>query len=121
MDAAHTPGYDSGSPAKKLGPWGSGTQGRVLSPDTLDDLLEEWEEWREEALARDIFGDDEDVGYYDDDSGMCTADGGFWPEAFEAEEALDRVLYTVQDFVTLRARLMAMQLGRYFRRAWHYL
>jgi hypothetical protein len=30
-------------------------------------MLGEWEQRREDELARDIFGDDNEVGYYDND------------------------------------------------------
>ena len=36
---AHSPGYEPQSPTKKLGPWGSGTEKRVMTLDkTLEDL-----------------------------------------------------------------------------------
>jgi hypothetical protein len=56
---------------------------------TLDEMLEEWEQRREDDLARDIFGDDE-VGYYDyddydyDDGKTNCADGAICPEAFDS-------------------------------------
>ena len=31
------------------------------------EMLDEWEQQREDDLARDIFGDDNEVGYYDYD------------------------------------------------------
>jgi len=74
---AHSPGYDPQSPTKKLGPWGSGTKRHTV---TLDKVLEEVEE-------RDMFGYDDDVGYYDHDDdwgGMNAADGAFCPEALDS-------------------------------------
>lgn len=72
---AHSPGYEPQSPTKKLGPWGSGTEKRVV---TLDKMLEDLEGQRMEGLERDMFGDDDDVGYYDydenDDWGTNAAD-----------------------------------------------
>lgn len=62
MAEAHSLGYEPQSSSKKLGPWGSGTERRVV---TLDEMLDEWEQRREDDLARDIFGDDDEVGYYD--------------------------------------------------------
>ena len=74
---AHSSGYEPQSPAKKLGPWGSGTEGSR----TLDQMLEDWEE-REMG--------DLDVGYYDDnndeydDGGLNAADGAMDSEAFDS-------------------------------------
>jgi exonuclease 3'-5' domain-containing protein 1 len=80
---AHSPGYGSQSPTKKLGPWGSGIKRRGV-----DKMLEELEQRREDDLARDIFGDDDEVGYYDyddyDDGKTNCADGAFCPEAFDS-------------------------------------
>jgi hypothetical protein len=61
---AHSLGYEPQSPTKKLGPWGSGTEKRVV---TLDKVLKDLEEQRMEDLKRDIFRNDDDVGYYDYD------------------------------------------------------
>jgi hypothetical protein len=61
---AHSPGYEPQSPTKKLGLWGSETERRVV---TLDEMLDELEQQRENDLARDIIGDDDEVGYYDYD------------------------------------------------------
>jgi len=47
---AHSPGYEPQSPTKKLGPWGPGTEKRVI---TLDKMLEKLEEQRIEALERE--------------------------------------------------------------------
>jgi hypothetical protein len=33
----------------------------------LDEILDKWEQQREDNLARDIFGDDDEVGYYNND------------------------------------------------------
>ena len=53
-------------------------------------MLDEWEQRRQDDLARDIFGDDGEVGYYDDD---CDDDydddkpnstDAIWPEAFDS-------------------------------------
>ena len=62
---AHSPWCEPQSPAKKLGPWGSETERRVM---TLDEMLDELEQRREDDLARDIFGNDDEVGYYDYDN-----------------------------------------------------
>jgi exonuclease 3'-5' domain-containing protein 1 len=81
---AHSPGYDPQSPTKKLGPWDSETEKRV---GTLDEMLEELEERRIEDLAQDMFGYDDDVGYYDDeydDWHENAADGAIDPEAFDS-------------------------------------
>ena len=68
---AHSPGYDPQSPTNR--PWGAGTEKRV---DTLDKMLEELEEQRIKAIERDMFGYDDDVGYYDyDDESTNAADG----------------------------------------------
>jgi hypothetical protein len=48
----------------------------------LDEILDEWEQRREDDLARDIFGDDDEVGYYDDDK-PNSADA-ICPEAFDS-------------------------------------
>lgn len=34
----------------------------------LDEMLDEWEQRREDDHARGIFGDDDEVGYYDYDN-----------------------------------------------------
>jgi len=53
-------------------------------------MLEEWEQRREDDLAWDIFGDDDEVGYYDyddydyDDGKTNCADGAICPEAFDS-------------------------------------
>ena len=83
MAEAHSPGYEPQSPSKKLGPWGSGTERRVV---TLDEMLDEWEQRREDDLARDIFGEDDEVGYYDydcDDDKVNSGDA-ICPEAFDS-------------------------------------
>jgi hypothetical protein len=69
--------------SKKLGPWGSGTERRVV---TLDEMLDEWEQRREDDLARDIFGDDDEVGYYDDnyDDDKPNSWDAICPEAFDS-------------------------------------
>ena len=50
---------------------------------TLDEMLEELEEQRMEDLEQDMFGYDDDVGYYDydenDDGGVNAADGSLLP------------------------------------------
>jgi len=53
---AHSPGYEPQSPTKKLGPWGPGTEKRVV---TLDKMLEDLEERRIQDFERDMFGDDD--------------------------------------------------------------
>lgn len=67
-----------------LGPWGSGTR-RVV---TMNEMLGVLEQQREDDLARDIFGDDDDVGYFeyndDWDDGITAVDGACDPEAFES-------------------------------------
>jgi exonuclease 3'-5' domain-containing protein 1 len=85
---AHSPGYDPQSPSKKLGPWGSGTDRRGM---TLQTMFDELEERRMEDLAQDALGLEDDVGYYDydyndwdDDSGRCAADGAIGSEAFDS-------------------------------------
>ena len=69
---AHSPGYEPQSTTKKLGPWGLGAENRVV---TLDEMLE------------DVYGDGDDVGYFDDDEyddlGTNAADGAVDPEVFE--------------------------------------
>jgi exonuclease 3'-5' domain-containing protein 1 len=81
---AHAPGYDPQSASKKLGPWGSGQDKRVLTTDQWFEMLEEQ---REEELAQDMFGDD-DVCYYDYDEddwgGNNAADGAFDAEALDS-------------------------------------
>ena len=84
MAEAHSPGCEPQSPTKKLGPWGSGTERRVV---TLDELLDEWEQRRKDDLARDIVGDDDEVGYYDyEDYGDDKPNSGdaICPEAFDS-------------------------------------
>ena len=61
---ARSPEYDPQSEGKKLGPWGSGDNERIL---TIDQMCEMLEEEREEAIARDLFGYDDDLGNLDDD------------------------------------------------------
>jgi hypothetical protein len=82
---AYSPGYEPQSPTKKLGPWGSGTEKRVM---TLDKILEDLEEQRIEDLKRDMFGDDDDVGYYDyvenNDCSTNAADRAFYPETLDS-------------------------------------
>lgn len=68
-----------------MGPWGSGTEKRVV---TLDKMLEDLEERRMEDLERDTYGDGDDVGYYDydenDDWSTNATDGAFCPEALDS-------------------------------------
>ena len=82
---AHSPGYEPQLPTKKLGPWSSGSEKPVV---TLDKMLEDWEEQRMEDLARDMYGDSHDVGYYDydenDDWNTNAADGACCPEALDS-------------------------------------
>ncbi len=82
---AHSQGYESQSPTKKLGPWGSGTKKQVV---TLDKMLEELEDKRMEDLEQDMFEYDEDADYYDcdEDDNWSTnaADGAFCPEALDS-------------------------------------
>jgi len=82
---AHSPGYEPQSPTKKLGPWGSGTGNRVVTTDEMFEILEQQ---REDNLARDIFGDDDSVGCFDDDydwdDRINAADAAFDPEALES-------------------------------------
>ena len=82
---ARSPGYEPQSPMKKLRPWGSGIEKHVV---TLDKMLEDLEEWRMENLERDMFGDDDMVGYYDydenDDWSTNAADGAFCSEALDS-------------------------------------
>ncbi|KAK2760163.1 hypothetical protein FQN54_002230 [Arachnomyces sp. PD_36] len=87
VEEAHSPGYDPQSLGKKLGPWGSGTEKKVVTVDEMCDMLEEE---REDNLARGMFDEDE-VGYYvydyyDDyvDERMNCADGAVFPEAFDS-------------------------------------
>jgi exonuclease 3'-5' domain-containing protein 1 len=64
---AQSPEYDPQSGEKKLGPWGSGDNKRIL---TIDQAFEMMEEEREDAIARDLFwydDDDDDLEYLDDD------------------------------------------------------
>jgi hypothetical protein len=39
-----------------------------------------------ESLEQDMFGNDDEVGYYEfnDDWSINTADGAFWPEALDS-------------------------------------
>jgi hypothetical protein len=62
MAEAHSPIYEPWSPTKKLETRGSRTKKRVV---TLDKMLEDLEGWRMENLEQDMFGDGDDVGYYD--------------------------------------------------------
>jgi len=59
-----------------------------LEGATMDEMLEVLEQQREGNLARDIFGDDDDVGYFDCDNDwddrINAADGAFDPEALES-------------------------------------
>lgn len=53
-------------------------------------MLEQWEDERMESNARDIFGDDDVVGYFDndddyDDWGTNAADGAFDPESLHSD------------------------------------
>jgi hypothetical protein len=53
----------------------------------LDEILDEWEQQREDDLARDIFGDDDEVGYYDDDDyddDKPNSADAICPEAFDS-------------------------------------
>ena len=52
----------------------------------LDEMLDEWEQQREDDLARDIFGDDDEVGYYDYDDYDDKPNSGdaVCPEAFDS-------------------------------------
>lgn len=70
--------YDPQSEAKKLGPWGSGGNERILTIDQMCVILDEE---REEAIARDLFGYDDDLEYLDDDYGWdqeCSGDFEDW-------------------------------------------
>jgi hypothetical protein len=52
---------------------------------TLDEMLDEWEQRREDDLARDIFGDDDEVGYYDNDyDDKPNSGNAVCPEAFDS-------------------------------------
>jgi hypothetical protein len=60
-------------------------RGRISSERrvvTLDEILDEWEQRREDDLARDIFGDDDEVGYYDDNKPNSA--NAICPEAFDS-------------------------------------
>ncbi|KAJ4507490.1 hypothetical protein HRR83_004068 [Exophiala dermatitidis] len=54
----------------------------------MDEMLEVLDQQREDDLARDIFGDDDDVGYFDYynywDDRINAADAAFDPEALES-------------------------------------
>jgi exonuclease 3'-5' domain-containing protein 1 len=63
---ARSPEYDPQSEGKKFGPWGSGDKERIL---TVDQMYEMMEEEREEAIARDLFGYDDDLEFLDGDDG----------------------------------------------------
>jgi exonuclease 3'-5' domain-containing protein 1 len=63
---ARSPEYDPQSEGKKFGPWGSGGKERIL---TVDQMYEMMEEEREEAIARDFFGYDDDLEFLDGDDG----------------------------------------------------
>ena len=51
------PAYEPQSEAKRLGPWGSGSDKKVI---TMDEMLEIWEDERMDAMERDMLGEDED-------------------------------------------------------------
>jgi exonuclease 3'-5' domain-containing protein 1 len=85
VTTAHSAEYDPQSSTKKLGPWGSqNTQPKQSFDEWLDQLEDDMLEQR----ANDIFGDDDTVGYYDDDpwdgSSCNAADGAMDPEAFDS-------------------------------------
>lgn len=61
---ARSPECDPQSDRKKLGPWSSSSEKRTL---TIDQMCELMEEEREEAIARDLFGYEDDWDDYDDD------------------------------------------------------
>ncbi|KAH8742804.1 ribonuclease H-like domain-containing protein [Diaporthe sp. PMI_573] len=69
VDEAHAPTYEPQSATKTLGPWGSGTGQCVPS---LDDVLDQLEDYMLEQRAKDLFGvDDDDDDYYDDGPTSC--------------------------------------------------
>lgn len=81
---AQSPTYDPQAPSKKVGPWGLGGEMRRT---TMDEMLDELDNQRMDAMARDMFGDADEVGYYeydDDGGGTNAADGAFCPEAFDS-------------------------------------
>ncbi|KAI1509623.1 hypothetical protein KJE20_13706 [Pyrenophora tritici-repentis] len=63
---ARSPEYDPQSKGKKVGPWGSGGKGRIL---TINQMCEMIEEEREEAIERDLFGYNDDLEFLDGDDG----------------------------------------------------
>lgn len=75
---AHSPGYEPQSPTKKLGPWGSGTEKRIM---TIDEVHENW-------YGEILEDQDEQVDYYDsyedDGGGTNAADGATCPEALDS-------------------------------------
>lgn len=78
MLEAHSPSYELQSATKTLGPWGLGWNKRGV---TWDEMFEELEEQRMDALQQDLLGyDDDDVGYYDDDWSTNAADEAACPE-----------------------------------------
>ncbi|KAH8707641.1 ribonuclease H-like domain-containing protein [Phaeosphaeriaceae sp. PMI808] len=62
---ARSPEYNPQSKEKKLGPWGSGGKERIVTMDQVCDILEEE---REEAIARDLFGYEDDFEFLDSDN-----------------------------------------------------
>jgi hypothetical protein len=73
----------------------------------LDKMLEVLEEWRMEHLERDMFGYDDDVGYYDyDDWSTNAANGAFCPEALEVwikHMAIIKSCLQIQSYVAFSA------------------
>ncbi|KAH7381503.1 ribonuclease H-like domain-containing protein [Phaeosphaeria sp. MPI-PUGE-AT-0046c] len=64
VDQARSLENDPQSEGKKLGPWGSGGEKRLL---TIEQIFETWEDEQFEALERDAFEYDHDLNSLDDD------------------------------------------------------
>jgi hypothetical protein len=76
------PAYEPQSESKKLGPWGSGLDKRIL---TMDEWLDKWEEDRMDAMQQDMFGYDDynDLDDYSDDYPMNSKDAA-WDDTFDS-------------------------------------
>jgi exonuclease 3'-5' domain-containing protein 1 len=80
---AFSPAYEPQSEAKKFGPWGTGSDKKLL---TMDDWLHQLESDRMDAMERDMFGCDEYDWYddhYEDDYPMGSNDAT-WDDTFDS-------------------------------------
>jgi exonuclease 3'-5' domain-containing protein 1 len=79
VSEAHSPLYEPQSSAKALGPW---------PPRTMEQILDEMEDQAMEDRARDMFGYEDDVGYYDieDDwsDGIVNSQDAIFPEYWDS-------------------------------------